>query len=123
MREKPRARSRLHRESGSLATLARIQAQSIGLRVEEVRTGSSSSAARFFDVEFGEADHVSTTLSAEERRERPLSSSRNEQQDKTKKEVGEEAALYPRNRDRRRREGTPPRCQILFIAPWLFVSR
>lgn len=73
-REIARARSRLHRESGSLATLARIQAQSIGLRVEEVRTGSSSSAARFFDVEFGEADHVSTTLSAEERRERPLSS-------------------------------------------------
>lgn len=54
--EKRRARSRSHRESGPLSRDARIQAQSIGLRVEEVRTGSSSDRdSTIFDVEFVES--------------------------------------------------------------------
>lgn len=55
--EKRRARSRSHRESGPLSRDARIQAQSIGLRVEEARTGSSSDRdSTIFDVEFVDSE-------------------------------------------------------------------
>lgn len=132
--EKRRARSRSHRESGPLSRDARIQAQSIGLRVEEARTGSSSDRdSTIFDVEFVDSEPRAELCN-------PRLQSGGFVGERSRFRRGTREIRIARRRRRRRKgsgafiretkrwtkgrgEGTPPRCQILFIAPWLFVSR
>ena len=137
--EKP-AWSRLHRESNSLATCTHTRAIDWPSG-PKVRTGSLS-ATRFstWNLEPNEGDQLSATLfrhfrlgvylnrfSQDQARELEDNDddgdNNNDKEEEEEEEEKEASALYSRNRGRERCDGTPPRCQILFIASWLFVSR